>query len=373
MAPELYIGLLSGTSIDSIDAALLDLGANQVKLLATHSEPIDGPVKAQILELCSPGSNEIERLGILDRQLGVMFAKAANALLQRADLNPAAIKAIGSHGQTIRHRPVGRGRESTCAFTLQIGDPNTIAENCAITTVADFRRRDIAANGQGAPLVPLFHRAAFSRPGTTRAIVNIGGMSNVSLLAADGTLLGFDTGPGNVLLDAWINQHKGEDFDRGGEWAASGSIVNQLLGTMLTHPFLSQVIPKSTGREDFNAEWLLQLLGSDPRQRPEDVQATLLEFTARSICNALVRYVEPPFEMYVCGGGSYNTRLMGRLEGLLHPSPVKTTAALGIAPEWVEASAFAWLAKQTLEGLPANDTAVTGAIGPRILGGIFQR
>ncbi len=372
MPPDLYIGLLSGTSVDSIDAALLECSNDHARLLETHSEPIDGELKTQIIALCSPGANEIDRLGSLDRQLGLMFAQAVNKLLQKAKLPPGAITAIGSHGQTIRHRPAGRWRASNDAFTLQIGDPNTIAEICQITTVADFRRRDIAANGQGAPLVPVFHQAAFTAPGATRAIVNIGGMANVSLIATDGSVLGFDTGPGNVLLDSWIRQQKGEDYDDAGAWAASGRIVVELLDAMLAHPFLSQGIPKSTGREDFNLEWLQQLLERHPATAPVDIQATLLEFTARSICDALDRYAQPPYEAFVCGGGAYNTRLMHRLESLLQPNPVETTTALGIAPKWVEASAFAWFAKQTLAGLPASDAAVTGASGPRILGGIFQ-
>jgi anhydro-N-acetylmuramic acid kinase len=372
MAPELYIGLLSGTSIDCVDAALVDCSNNQARLLETHSEPIADELKVRIIELCNPGANEIDRLGSLDRQLGFIFARAANGLLKKARLKPGAITAIGSHGQTVRHRPAGRGRSVDDAFTLQIGDPNTIAENCAITTVADFRRRDIAANGQGAPLVPVFHRAAFSAPGTARAIINIGGMSNVSLIALDGSVLGFDTGPGNVLLDSWIKVHRGQDYDAGGAWAASGQILEPLLNAMLAHPFLAQDIPRSTGREDFNLEWLLRLVEQHETRPPVDVQATLLEYTARTICAALARYLRPPYEAYVCGGGAYNTLLMQRLQALLQPNPVATTAVLGLAPEWVEASAFAWFAQQTLAGRPTTDSAVTGASGPRILGGIFQ-
>lgn len=372
MSPELYIGLLSGTSIDSIDAAVLDFSSPRISLLETHSEPIGADVKSQIIDLCSPGDNEIDRLGVMDRRLGLMFAGAANALLIKAGLKPAAIKAIGSHGQTIRHRPANQGRESDRAFSLQIGDPNTIAEHCSITTVADFRRRDIAADGQGAPLVPLFHQAAFANAGIDRAVVNIGGMANVSLLASTDKLSGFDTGPGNILLDSWIRQQQGHDYDLDGNWAASGLVVDELLATMLAHPFLSRPAPKSTGREDFNLEWLLQLTQRFPGLHPADIQATLLELTASTIADALKKYAGPTAEIYICGGGARNLQLIQRLQELLLPIPISTTAQLGIPAEWVEASAFAWFAKQTLEGSPANDAAVTGAKGPRILGGIFQ-
>lgn len=372
MAPELYIGLMSGTSIDSIDAAMLDFSSHQMILLETHSEPIEADVRTRLIDLCSPGNNEIDRLGVLDRQLGLVFSKAANALLQKTGLKPTAIKAIGSHGQTVRHRPADTGRKNDNAFSLQIGDPNTITENCSITTVADFRRRDIAADGQGAPLVPLFHQAAFAKTGINRAIVNIGGMSNVSLLASDQKLTGFDTGPGNVLLDSWIRQQKGHDYDRDGNWAASGLIDAGLLEAMLAHPFLSRLAPKSTGREDFNLEWLLHLTQRFPGQHPANIQATLLEMTARSISDALFQTAEPLTEIYICGGGASNLKLMARLQELLLPLPVSTTTELGIPPGWVEASAFAWFAKQTLEGRPSSNIAVTGAKGPRILGGIFH-
>jgi anhydro-N-acetylmuramic acid kinase len=372
VAPELYIGLLSGTSIDSIDAAILDFSSHQITLLETHSEPIDADLRTQLIDLCSPGDNEIDRLGLLDRQLGLKFAKAVNALLEKTDLKPSAIKAIGSHGQTIRHRPADASRKKDRAFSLQIGDPNTITENCSIATVADFRRRDIAADGQGAPLVPLFHQAAFAKTGINRAIVNIGGMSNVSLLASDQKLTGFDTGPGNVLLDSWIRRQQGHDYDRDGSWAASGLIDDELLEAMLEHPFLSRPAPKSTGREDFNLDWLLHLAQKFPGRHPENIQATLLEMTARSISDTLLQTSEPLTEIYICGGGASNLQLMARLQELLLPLPVNTTTQLGIPPGWVEASAFAWFAKQTLEGCPSSNSAVTGAKGPRVLGGIFQ-
>ncbi len=372
MAPDLYIGLLSGTSIDSIDAAMLDFSSHKMTLLETHSEPIDADLRNQLIDLCSSGDNEIERLGVLDRQLGLMFAKSVNALLEKTGLKPSAIKAIGSHGQTVRHRPADASRKKGQAFTLQIGDPNTIAEGCSIATVADFRRRDIAANGQGAPLVPIFHQAAFAKTSINRAIVNIGGMSNVSLLTSDQKITGFDTGPGNVLLDSWVRRQLGHDYDRDGNWAASGQIDAELLEAMLAHPFLSRPAPKSTGREDFNLEWLLQLTQRFPGRQPANIQATLLEMTARSISDALLQSPEPSTEIYICGGGASNLQLMARLQELLLPMPVNTTTELGIPPGWVEASAFAWFAKQTLAGRPSSDPAVTGAKGPRILGGVFQ-
>jgi anhydro-N-acetylmuramic acid kinase len=373
MGSEFYIGLLSGTSIDSIDAALLELSPAKTLLIATHNEPIGAALRQQIIQLCAPGDDEIERMGVLDRQLGILFATAAQHLLVKAGLKADAVTAIGSHGQTIRHRPVCQGRPAALAFSCQIGDPSTIAEHSKITTVADFRRRDIAAGGQGAPLVPLFHRAAFGKAGTTRAVVNIGGMSNISLLTGDGGLTGFDTGPGNVLMDGWIGLHRGKNYDKQGCWAASGQVVQTLLDALLAHPFFGREPPKSTGREDFNLQWLQALLAQLPPRQPADVQACLLELTARSIAQAIANARPAVTDVYVCGGGAYNTQLMQRLQQLLSTRSVASTRSLGIEPEWVEASAFAWLAQQCLQGLPGNHAAVTGAAGPRVLGGIYHR
>lgn len=372
MVPDLYIGLMSGTSIDSIDAALVDLSGGTAKLQASYSEPIEPLLRQQIIELCSPGANEIERMGTLDRHLGNLFGQAVQHLLAKTGLNHRDITAIGSHGQTIRHRPADPKRGAADAFSLQIGDPNTIAECCNITTVADFRRRDIAASGQGAPLVPLFHRAAFASAGVNRAIVNIGGMANISLLGADNSLSGFDTGPGNVLLDSWIGLNRDKRYDSEGAWARSGQVVPSILQTMLAHAFFGMEPPKSTGREDFNLEWLQQLLDALPPQKPEDVQASLLELTAHSIAQAIAHAELDVAEVFICGGGAFNDYLLQRLAQLLHPCSLASTQDLGIAPEWVEASAFAWLAKQCLQGKTGNDAAVTGVTGPRVLGGIYH-
>lgn len=365
-APELYIGLMSGTSLDGLDAALVDFGAQPPRLLATHCAAIEPALRSELAELCHGTSEEIDRMGRADRALGAALAEVTNALLQHTGLSHRDIRAIGSHGQTIRHRPDG-----TRPFTLQIGDPTTIAHQTGITTVADFRRRDIAAGGQGAPLVPLFHRAVFGGV-RSRAIVNIGGMANVTALASDGGLLGFDTGPGNVLLDGWNQRHGRGSYDADGHWAGSGRVIDPLLQQLLTEPFFRAAPPKSTGREQFNLGWLdHQLLQFGADATAADVQATLAELTAAGIADAIAALPFSVNEVYVCGGGAYNRDLMLRLEQRLHPRLLANTAQLGIAPEWVEAAAFAWLAKQALTGLPANDPAVTGAERPCILGAIY--
>lgn len=369
---ELYVGLMSGTSLDGIDAVLIDLSATPA-ILAAETFPLPSDLRADLQALCTPGADEIERLGRADRRLGTASAQAVDALLKQAGIEAHRIRAIGSHGQTIRHRPIVAGTpmhgETATAFTLQIGDPATIVELTDITTVADFRRRDIAAGGQGAPLVPTFHRAVFGS-GCARAIVNIGGIANVTGLMAGSATLGFDTGPGNTLLDAWIHRHKQQAFDRDGAWAGSGSVLPALLDSLLRDPYFALPAPKSTGREYFHLEWLERQL---PSAAPADVQATLLELTARTIADGVATLPFAVDEIFVCGGGAYNGRLMARLEALLHPRALGSTAQLGIAPEWVEAAAFAWLAQQTLRGLPGNDPAATGARGPRILGAIHPR
>lgn len=373
MKEELYIGLMSGTSVDSIDAVLIDCDQRNGKsrLLHHHSAGIDGDTRDQILGLCQNGSTEIERMGELDRKLGHLFADACIKLLDSANTNASRITAIGSHGQTIRHRPPTQSRTPETAFTCQIGDPNTIAEVTGITTVADFRRRDIAAGGQAAPLVPRFHQAAFTAVDCNRAIVNIGGMANVTVLEGMRLVAGYDTGPGNVLLDGWNHRHQGERYDNKGSWAATGAVHNKLLELCLQHPYFQLPPPKSTGRETFNLPWLEQQLEKCASLPPQDVQATLLELSARSICQSLNRLKTQARELYVCGGGAHNMRLMQRIATLMAPIPVNTTAALGIAPDWVEASAFAWLASQTLNRKTGNSPLVTGAHQERILGGIY--
>ena len=369
MAEDLLVGLMSGTSMDAIDAALVRCSGSTAVLVDCLEQPIARELRERIHALSHPGENEITRLGQLDRELGYVFADATRRLLAKADVTAEKVRAIGSHGQTVRHHPPTVAAADRDAFTLQIGDPNTIAELTGITTVADFRRRDIAAGGEGAPLVPAFHSAVFSHPAKTRAIVNIGGIANVSLLH-DGGVTGFDTGPGNTLLDQWILACRGETYDPLGSWAAEGDVDEGLLTALLSHDFLAQEPPKSTGKEAFNLAWLETVLELT-RPPDQDIQATLAEFTAATIANALAACENKVDEVYVCGGGAANTDLMRRLYRRLEDCHLGTTDELGCDPAWVEAVAFAWLAWRTLEGHSGNLPAVTGAAGERILGAIF--
>jgi anhydro-N-acetylmuramic acid kinase len=367
---EHYIGLMSGTSLDAIDAALVSFSDNQPTLHHAINVPLDERLRNDIIALCAPGDNEIERMGQLDILLGKTFASAVQQLLKAADVDAAQVRAIGSHGQTIRHRP---GQRKEKGFTLQIGDPNTIAELTGITTVADFRRRDMAAGGQGAPLVPAFHAALFgAAQETSQVILNIGGMANVTLLFKDAPVTGFDTGPGNVLMDNWIQQHRQQPFDHDGQWATAGIAQSQLLNTLLKDDFFQLAPPKSTGLELFNRGWLQQHLDSFTETfKPEDVQATLSELTATSITDAIKKYAAENVELVVCGGGTRNAGLMRRIATKLSSATIKTSDDFGLAAEWVEAVAFAWLAQETLAHRPSNLPDVTGATRPVILGGIY--
>jgi len=371
MARELYIGLMSGTSADGADAALMDFSAPQGQLLGTASLSWDRSTRAAIHYLARGGSDEIDRMGALDHQLGGAFADLVMDLLTQHQLKPEDIKAIGSHGQTLRHRPAGTTRHP---FSLQIGDPNIIAQRTGITTVADFRRRDMAAGGQGAPLVPAFHRVQFASSETERAIVNIGGIANLTWLSSkDEPVVGFDTGPGNVLMDAWIALTRGEAFDREGRWAASGQLSPELLQRLQAQPYFTQPSPKSTGPEVFNLNWLRAELGQLASVlAPEDVQATLLELTAWSIAASIRELLKTATaEVYLCGGGAFNQQLRRRLQAGLPHCEVSDTSRLGIAPEWVEAAAFAWLARQTMSHQAGNLPSVTGADRPVILGAVY--
>lgn len=363
-----YIGLMSGTSVDSVDAALVSISqAGALEILATHRHPIPEVVRTAILALMQSGPDEVDREGELDMQLGELFADAANQLLKQSGRSASGIRAIGSHGQTIRHRP-----QTAHRFTRQIGNPSVIAERTGITTVADFRARDIAAGGQGAPLVPAFHEGMFRKTGTNRAVVNIGGIANVTGLPGDprATVTGFDTGPGNTLLDGWIYHIRGEKLDRDGAWAASGTVRPELLERLLADNYFNLLPPKSSGREHFHLNWLRGALRG--QEAAEDVQATLAELTARSIAEALNRYLPAtPAEVYVCGGGVHNRDLLARLQRLLGNIPLSSTRALGLDPDWVEAAAFAWLAHRTLAGKHGNLPSVTGAKHPVVLGGIY--
>lgn len=367
MMSEIYIGLMSGTSLDAMDAVAVSFAnPTHPDVLATHSLPWSESARQQIQQLCQPSDNEISQLASLDNLIAQASVQAVQAVLQQANLQPSQVAAIGSHGQTVRHYPERR-------FTLQIGDPNIIAEQCGITVVADFRRRDIAAGGQGAPLVPAFHQAIFSHANKNRVIVNVGGISNISILSSsDQTpFIGFDVGAGNLLMDGWCQQHWQQAYDNNGHYASQAPFSSELLAVLLNEPFFAQAQPKSTGRELFNPAWLTQKLIGFEHLTPLQVQATLCQFTARGIADAILQYAPNTDEVFVCGGGSYNQTLMTMLQQLLEHRSVQSTQAVGIAPQWVEAIAFAWLARQTMLRLPSNAPSVTGASGYRILGGIY--
>lgn len=366
--PDTFIGLMSGTSLDGIDAAAVRFPPGRVELLAACTTPFTPELRAELLALIqATGADLLDRLGELDHRIGRLFAEAATGVCQQAGLEPGRVAAIGSHGLTMLHRPAGEN-----PFSLQIGDPNLIAERTGITTVADFRRRDLAAGGQGAPLVPAFHAALFTRAEQARAVVNIGGMANLTLLPGSGqaTVTGFDTGPGNVLLDAWIQQQLGRPYDRDGAWSASGRVSEELLDALLADPYFALPPPKSTGREHFNSAWLQARLRGFELE-PEAVQATLAELTTASIARAITGAAGTVTEAIVCGGGAYNPDLLRRLAARLPGVRVSVSDDYGLAAEWVEAAAFAWLAQRALEGRPGNIPAVTGAAGERILGGIY--
>lgn len=359
----LYLGVMSGTSLDGLDIALVEQG-ERTRLLAHHYQPLPDSLREQLLALCSPGADELARAALAEQQWAELVAAGVHSLLAEQQLEPQAIRAIGSHGQTVRHEPA-RG------FTIQLSNAALLAELTGITVVADFRRRDVAAGGQGAPLVPAFHEALFARPDAARAILNVGGFSNLSLLEHGRPALGFDCGPGNVLMDAWIHRHRAQAFDRDGAWAASGQVQPDLLETLLGDPFFQATGPKSTGRELFNLPWLMQQLQRYPARKPEDVQATLLELTATSIATSLQQAQAHCSELLVCGGGAHNQTLLARLQALLPGTRVSRTDDHGVPADWVEAMAFAWLAHCCLHGIPGNRPEVTGARGLRVLGAIY--
>ncbi len=362
-----FIGLMSGTSLDGIDAVLAEISAYAVTLRAHHYTPFAPQLRQRLQCYCFAKEVPLAVLGQLDAELGELFGRCALALLEQAQVPPQRVRAIGSHGQTLHHNPA-----APHPYTLQIGDPNRIAEITGITTVADFRRRDIAAGGQGAPLVPAFHRAVFHSPTENRAVLNLGGIANLTLLPKDPTwpVTGFDTGPGNTLLDYWIGEHLGKPWDSEGRWARQGQLMPELLQAFLADPYFSQPPPKSTGPEYFSSAWLKERLRSFAGIRPEDVQATLAYLTAASVALGLKTAAIKPDRLLVCGGGAHNLYLLALLKECCG-CPVETTAAYGIGPDWVEAAAFAWLAWRTLTGLSGNLPAVTGARREVILGGIY--
>ena len=362
---ELFIGLMSGTSQDAIDGVLAEFPADaQPRVIATHSTPLEAGLRRQLDELQRPGGGDLDLALCLHHELGHRFADCALNLLGAARVPPHAVRAIGSHGQTVRHRP-----EGTAPYSLQIGNAALIAVRTGIATVTDFRSSDIAAGGQGAPLVPAFHQAVFGTTGRRPAVLNLGGMANVSLLGAD--VSGWDVGPGNVLLDLWALRHLGQPFDTDGRFAGTGTVDAGLLATLLTHPFMARPPPKSTGREDFNPRWLDGLLAGFSNLRPADVQATLAEFTAAGVAQALAS--QPEVEvLLVCGGGARNADVLRRIARRLPAMDIGTTSRAGIDPQWVEALAFAWLARQRVHETALDLGQITGARRPVILGCVYM-
>jgi len=367
--PEFYIGLMSGTSMDGIDTALVEFSDNNIKLVSSQSHSITQPLKdkLKLLSLDSADAS-IDMLGETDTELGLVFANAVNNLLEKSNIKAEQITAIGSHGQTIRHRP-----DIKNSFSMQIGDANRIAFNTGITTVADFRRKDMAADGEGAPLAPAFHQQVFLSEKENRAVLNIGGISNITFLPKDKNqhCFGFDTGPGNMLMDAWIQKHKNNAFDENGQWSASALADNKFVSQLMQDSFISAAPPKSTGREHYHLQWLEQQLSQFPGLSTEQVQASLCQFTCESIIYAIQHNIPEIKTLIVCGGGVHNKHLMELLSNQLAEVKVESSDAFGIPPDWVEAIAFAWLARQTLNNLPGNIPRVTGANRALVLGAIY--
>ena len=366
---QYYLGLISGTSADGIDAALVrfdgDATHARPELAFGRTYPWDPALRARLVELGQRTAMlTLDEVGELDVRIGRAFAQAAKAAIEASGVATADIAAIGSHGQTLRHRAHGE-----IPFTLQLGDPSTIAERCGVRVVADFRRRDVAAGGHGAPLVPAFHAATLHSDAEDRAALNLGGIANFTLLPANGAVRGFDTGPANGLMDAWCLRHSGQAYDTGGGFAAQGRIDEALLARLLDEPWFALPPPKSTGRDQFHLAWMESKLRGD--EAPADVQATLLALSVRTIADAL-RAAQPHTQRVIaCGGGVHNPLLMAALGAAMPGSVVESSAMHGLDPDFVEAMAFAWLARETLAGRPGNLPAVTGAAGPRVLGAIY--
>jgi len=365
---SLYVGLISGTSMDGIDAAVIEFGDHQCSVLATAAVDYPDELRDELLQSSrTPANCTVDKIGQLDQWVGECFRDATIKLLAQADIKPNSIEAIGSHGQTLRHQP-----RAARPFTLQIGDPNIIAAGTGITTVADFRRRDLAIGGEGAPLTPAFHQWLFSNTDKSRAVLNIGGIANVTMLSSP-KVIGFDTGPGNTLLDGWIRNNLDKPFDDDGNWARSGTVSEPLLGDMLSDPYFDLRPPKSTGFEYFNEAWVRSKASSAASAKipAADIQATLAELSARTIAKSILHYSPDIEEILVCGGGIHNTDLMQRLRSYLSGTQVTSTDAFGLHPDWVEAAAFAWLAKRCLEGKTGNLPEVTGAERAEVLGAVY--
>ena len=360
--PGLYIGLMSGTSMDGIDAALVEFGGKTLKLHRLVHQPFPPQLRDTLLALNQAGDNELHRAAQAANALSLGYAAIVKTVLAQTGSDPKNIAAIGCHGQTVRHQP-------QLGYTAQLVNGALLAELTGIDVVCDFRSRDIAAGGEGAPLVPAFHQAVFGSPQTSRAIINVGGIANISYLPVTGEVTGFDCGPGNALMDGWIMAHHGQPYDAGGAWAAKGRVLPELAQRLLEHDFFARRPPKSTGREMFNLEWVRNKLSG--AEAPDDVQATLCEVTAAGIAHALDAHCADAAEIYFCGGGARNGTLLEKISAMLPARRIGLTDSLGIAAEAVEAAAFAWLASRTLAREPGNLPRVTGARGPRVLGAIY--
>lgn len=365
MEESLYIGIMSGTSLDGVDAALVSFDPPTPSLMQTIFLPYDDQLRSRLLALNQAGHDELHRAALLSNKLSRLYAEAVIKLLINSGISSQSITAIGCHGQTVRHCP-----QSESAYSIQLGNAALLAELTGITVAADFRSRDIAAGGQGAPLVPAFHQVLLGHSQIYRVIVNIGGIANITSLPPTGEVIGFDCGPGNMLMDAWCLQHKGSAYDHNGAWAQTGQIISGLLEAFLAFPFFSLPPPKSTGREMFGNDWLISYLRGN--EAPEDVQATLLRLTVEAIARSILHHFPEVEEVYLCGGGARNGKLVAELKAALPGKSVDLTDVLGINADWMEAFAFAWLAKQAINKVPGNLPAVTGAQGHRILGAIYQ-
>lgn len=354
-----FIGLMSGTSLDGVDAALVQFDHGTVTCVATCYQPYSSDLKQTLLALHHPQKDELALSLKVAIEVSHRYAEVIKALLSKTSLSSRDITAIGAHGQTIRHVPEDQ-------YSCQLLNSALLAEKTGINVISDFRSRDIAAGGQGAPLVPAFHQAMFAHRNENRAVINIGGIANITYLAKSGHVSGFDTGPGNILLDHWTQLKLGQPYDKSGQWAKSGALIQSLLTNLLTEPYLRQSPPKSTGRDLFNAHWLQQHI-LYPHCKPEDIANTLVEYSAQTMIDQMHHFCPDVDNIYLCGGGTHNAYLLERIQAL-SSQPVYTTDSLGIAGDWVEAIAFAWLAKQFVDAQPGNIPEVTGAAGPRILG-----
>ena len=371
MSGKLFIGLMSGTSLDGVDAVLARFGdatTGTVNLLGHQHQPFDESLRQELLALNTPGDNELHRSALAANALSAVYAAAVATLLQRAQLPAESIAALGAHGQTVRHRP---GEFDRTGYTVQLLNGARLAELSGIDVVCDFRSRDVAAGGQGAPLVPAFHQAMFDRPGLAQAILNIGGIANLTLLDGLAGVRGFDCGPGNALLDHWCSKHRGEAFDTDGQWASGGTVNGAVLARMLSEPYFKRQPPKSTGRDLFNSDWLASTLNAaegSSAGTAQDVQATLAELTAVSVCDALDRHLPAASRLLICGGGSFNADLVRRMQRHRPELPMASTSTVGVDAMQIEAAAFAWLAQRHILRQSGNCQAVTGALGTRVLG-----